>query len=80
VAGNGGEPSKNVTSVIAITERLICLLIINSRATLRAGMTASRLNHRERVIPAQTDHLQDYGGVIGLIIQGCPVGFIMTTL
>src|SRR5689334_127469 len=32
---------ENVTSVIAITERLICLLIINSRATLRAGMTAS---------------------------------------
>jgi hypothetical protein len=28
-------------------------------------MKASRLNHRERIIPAQTDHLEDDGGVIG---------------
>jgi hypothetical protein len=28
-------------------------------------MMASRLNHRERVIPALTDHLEDKGGVIG---------------
>jgi len=34
-------------------------------ATLRAGMSASRLNHRGHVIPAQTDHLEDKGGVIG---------------
>jgi hypothetical protein len=40
-------------------ERCYCLLV------LRAGMMASRLNHRERVIPAQTDHLEDKGGVIG---------------
>jgi hypothetical protein len=33
---------------------------------LRAEMTASRLYHRGRVIPAQTDHLEDKGGVIGL--------------
>ena len=33
---------------------------------LRAEMTASRLYHRERVIPAQTDYLEDKGGVIGL--------------
>jgi hypothetical protein len=26
-------------------------------------MTASRLYHRERVIPALTDHLEDKGGV-----------------
>jgi len=32
---------------------------------VRAGMMASRLNRRERVIPAQTDHLEDKGGVIG---------------
>jgi hypothetical protein len=32
-------------------------------------MMASRLNHRERVIPALTDHLEDKGGVIGLEIQ-----------
>jgi hypothetical protein len=30
---------------------------------LRAGMMASRLYHRERVIPALTDHLEDKGGV-----------------
>jgi len=29
---------------------------------LRAGMMASRLNHRERVIPALTDHLEDEAG------------------
>ena len=34
---------------------------------LRAGMMASRLYHRERVIPALTDHLEDKGGVIGSI-------------
>src|SRR5262249_18977138 len=28
-------------------------------------MMASRLNHREHVIPALTDHLEDDGGVIG---------------
>jgi hypothetical protein len=28
-------------------------------------MTASRLNHREHVVPALTDHLEDKGGVIG---------------
>ena len=33
--------------------------------SLRAGMMASRLNHRERVIPALTDHLEDKGGVVG---------------
>jgi hypothetical protein len=32
----------------------------------RAGMMASRLYHRERVIPALTDHLEDKGGVIGI--------------
>jgi len=32
-------------------------------------MMASRLNPRERVIPALTDHLEDKGGVIGLKIQ-----------
>jgi hypothetical protein len=32
-------------------------------------MMASRLNHRERVIPALTDHLEDKGGVIGPEIQ-----------
>ena len=37
---------------------------------LRAGMTASRLYHRRRVIPAQTDHLEDKGGVIGQEIRG----------
>jgi len=26
---------------------------------LRAGMMASRLNHREHVIPALTDHMED---------------------
>ena len=36
---------------------------------LRAEMTASRLYHRGRVIPAQTDHLEDKGGVIGLEVQ-----------
>jgi hypothetical protein len=34
---------------------------------LRAGMMASRLYHRERVIPALADHLEDKGGVIGAI-------------
>ena len=29
---------------------------------LRAGMMASRLNHRERVIPALTDHMEDEAG------------------
>ena len=29
---------------------------------LRAGMMASRLYHRERVIPALTDHLVDEAG------------------
>jgi hypothetical protein len=33
-------------------------------------MIASRLNRRERVIPALTDHLEDEGGVIGPEIQG----------
>jgi hypothetical protein len=28
-------------------------------------MMASRLNRREHVIPALTDHLEDEGGVIG---------------
>jgi hypothetical protein len=37
-------------------------------------MMASRLNHREHVIPAQTDHLEDKGGVIGLRIQRPIVG------
>jgi len=32
-------------------------------------MMASRLNHRERVIPALTDHLEDKGGVIGPAIS-----------
>jgi len=32
----------------------------------RAGMMASRLYHRKRVIPALTDHLEDKGGVIGI--------------
>ena len=32
---------------------------------LRAGMMASRLYHRRRVIPALTDHLEYKGGVIG---------------
>jgi hypothetical protein len=32
---------------------------------MRAGMMASRLNHRERVIPALTDHTKRRGGVIG---------------
>jgi hypothetical protein len=40
-----------------------CWLTMRSR--LRAGMTASRLYHRERVIPALTDHVEDEGGVIG---------------
>ena len=31
-------------------------------AKLRAGMMASRLNHREHVIPALTDHLVDEAG------------------
>jgi len=39
-------------------------------ATLRAGMMASRLNHRGHVIPALTDHLGDKGGVIGPKIHG----------
>jgi hypothetical protein len=33
---------------------------------LRAGMVASRLVPVEPVIPAQTDHLEDNGGVVGL--------------
>jgi hypothetical protein len=37
-----------------------CLLV------LRAGMMASRLYHRRRVIPALTDHLVGRGEVIGL--------------
>jgi len=32
-------------------------------------MMASRLNHREHVIPALTDHLEDKGGVVGQGIQ-----------
>jgi hypothetical protein len=40
--------------------------VTNTRLQLRAGMTASRLNHRGHVIPALTDHLEDKGGVIGL--------------
>ena len=32
---------------------------------LRAGMMASRLYHRERVIPALTDHLEDEGEAFG---------------
>ena len=39
---------------------------------LRAGMMASRLYHRERVIPALTDHLEDKGGVIGA--ESSPLG------
>jgi hypothetical protein len=45
---------------------------------MRAGMTASRLDHRGRVIPAQTDHLEDLGGVIGLDIDGRASGFFKT--
>ncbi len=29
---------------------------------LRAGMSASRLNRREHVIPALTDHMEDEAG------------------
>jgi hypothetical protein len=29
---------------------------------LRAGMIASRQNHRGHVIPAQTDHMEDAAG------------------
>jgi hypothetical protein len=29
---------------------------------MRAGMMASRLYHRERVIPALTDHMEDEAG------------------
>jgi hypothetical protein len=41
------------------------LVRVTVSSTVRAGMMASRLNHRERVIPALTDHLEDKGGVIG---------------
>ena len=40
--------------------------VTDTRLQLRAGMTASRPNHRGHVIPALTDHLEDKGGVIGL--------------
>jgi len=46
---------------LLLTGRLAWILDV-----LRARMIASRLNHRERVIPAQTDHLEDKSGVIGL--------------
>jgi hypothetical protein len=39
--------------------------VSNMVLEVRAGMTASRLNHREHVVPALTDHLEDKGGVIG---------------
>jgi hypothetical protein len=42
-----------------------CAVAVLFRLLLRAGMTASRLYHRRHVIPAQTDHLEDKGGVIG---------------
>ena len=46
-----------------------CAVTVLLTSLLRAGMMASRLNHRERVIPALTDHLEDKGGVIGPNIQ-----------
>jgi hypothetical protein len=39
--------------------------LLPTASRLRAGMMSSRLNHREHVIPALTDHLEDKGGVIG---------------
>jgi hypothetical protein len=56
-------------SVTDIMKRLTWLWVVNA-AALRAGMMASRLNHRERVIPALTDHLEDKGGVIGTTSSG----------
>jgi hypothetical protein len=43
----------------------VIYVAVNFDSKLRAGMTASRLYHRGRVIPALTDHLEDKGGVIG---------------
>jgi hypothetical protein len=42
-----------------------CLNIKTAADMLRAGMTASRLEHRGHVIPALTDHMELLGGVIG---------------
>jgi hypothetical protein len=42
---------------------------------LRAEMTASRLYHRERVIPALTDHTKDEAGWIGAEISKLSSGF-----
>jgi hypothetical protein len=47
-------------------------LAIAARYLLRAGMTASRLNHRERVIPALTE-LTKAGGSGGLAFEGVEV-------
>jgi hypothetical protein len=49
--------------------------LLNLDSKLRAGMMASRLYHRERVIPALTDHLEDKGGVIGAEISTLSNGF-----
>ena len=38
---------------------------------------ASRLNRRGRIIPAQTDHLEDNGGVIGADIHRFVGGFFV---
>jgi hypothetical protein len=43
-------------SVVALNDRLSGILIEGWGLLLRAGMMASRLNHREHVIPALTDH------------------------
>ena len=41
---------------------MLSTLLFNFDSKLRAGMMACRLYHRERVIPALTDHLEDEAG------------------
>src|SRR5262249_49804141 len=57
------------------TERTTWTVSWKLAARLRAGMMASRLNHRGQVIPALTDHLEDKGGLIGLAIETSVAGF-----
>ena len=62
-------------SVADITERTTWTVSWKLAAMLRAGMMASRLNHRGHVIPALTDHLEDKGALIGLAIETSVAGF-----
>ena len=58
----GGACSPGALASFLISVNVVISISVYLAIALRAGMMASRLNHRERVIPALTDHLEDEAG------------------